>query len=267
MNRDWLNIINSYLARGIDRGYKRGFDNAFKKNLKFVEPPKLKVRMDYNSIDLEAIKNFKLEAFTVAGIGSWELEEKLKTVAEKFMRKEIDKEDFEFETRKLMIQYGIGLSNQPPTGWLEANLDNAVVSSVQAARWNRLSDPVVSKVYPYLEYRTQRDGRVRDEHRSLDGRTLPKDDPAWRTIYPPNGWNCRCYTVPLTKEEADEKEITKSTSEQRKEWNADIDPDFRRNPGMSGSIWGKWLNTKLTEMPAAELSNLKSLIREYGKNL
>lgn len=43
-----------------------------------------------------------------------------------------------------------------------------------------------------LQYRTMGDAKVRDEHKRLEGVTLPKLDPFWDDFYPPNGWNCRC---------------------------------------------------------------------------
>lgn len=46
------------------------------------------------------------------------------------------------------------------------------------------------------KYVTMRDERVRDSHRPLHGVTLPKEDPFWRTYYPPNGHRCRCVAVP-----------------------------------------------------------------------
>ncbi len=35
----------------------------------------------------------------------------------------------------------------------------------------------------------------RPEHLAWDGTALPPEDPWWRTHFPPNGWNCRCYVV------------------------------------------------------------------------
>lgn len=46
-------------------------------------------------------------------------------------------------------------------------------------------------------YVTAGDDRVRPSHAALDGTTLPKSDPEWLTIAPPNGYNCRCRIIPL----------------------------------------------------------------------
>ncbi len=50
-----------------------------------------------------------------------------------------------------------------------------------------------------LQYRTQRDKKVRPEHAALDRVTLPMSDPFWEEFYPPNGWNCRCTVVQVRK--------------------------------------------------------------------
>lgn len=51
----------------------------------------------------------------------------------------------------------------------------------------------------YLQYRTQRDDKVRPEHAALDRVTLPPSDSFWEEFYPPNGWNCRCTVVQVRK--------------------------------------------------------------------
>lgn len=50
-----------------------------------------------------------------------------------------------------------------------------------------------------LQYRTQKDDKVRPEHAALDGVTLPPSDSFWEEFYPPNGWNCRCNVVQVRK--------------------------------------------------------------------
>lgn len=41
-----------------------------------------------------------------------------------------------------------------------------------------------------LQYRTAGDDKVREEHRALEGTTLPPSDPFWDRYFPPNGYNC-----------------------------------------------------------------------------
>lgn len=48
-------------------------------------------------------------------------------------------------------------------------------------------------LFPYLQLRTRRDDRVRDEHARIDGLTASPDWPGWKLYTPPLGWNCRCW--------------------------------------------------------------------------
>ena len=53
----------------------------------------------------------------------------------------------------------------------------------------------------YFRYTAVLDGRTREAHRKLHGKTLPKTDKFWDTNYPPNGWGCRCKVQVLTEAE------------------------------------------------------------------
>lgn len=266
----FVNTINTYLARGIDKGYREGIKSiiALSKKHKFSDPNRL-YRINYSSHDAEAILNFKMEAFTVAGIGSYDLEEKLKALGIKVHEGSIpDFDTFELEARNVMMQYGIGLGDQPPTGWLETNLNTAITSSISAARWNRLNDPDVTDLYPALQYNTQRDDRVREEHEVLDRKTYMKEDPVWEIIMPPNGWNCRCYVTPVAVTEMEDYEIAPKTDKsQREDLSQEVDPNFRRNPGQSNSIWGKWMKSELKNMPAGQSAKLKQMLKDYYNTL
>lgn len=77
--------------------------------------------------------------------------------------------------------------------WLKTEYDTAVAKAQAAMEWDRF---VAEKdKFPYLVYKTQEDGRVRQPHAVLDNIKRPVDDAFWKTYYPPNGWNCRCYAV------------------------------------------------------------------------
>ena len=66
-----------------------------------------------------------------------------------------------------------------------------------AGRWQAGQDEAVQEILWGYKYVTVGDDRVRPEHQGLDGTTAPKDDPVWRTIWPPNGFSCRCSTIEI----------------------------------------------------------------------
>lgn len=75
-------------------------------------------------------------------------------------------------------------------------------ATYSAARWQTLQAPEAQDILWGFEYVTVGDLNVRPNHERLDGTTLPKEDPMWGIIWPPNGWGCRCSTVELFAEEA-----------------------------------------------------------------
>ena len=78
--------------------------------------------------------------------------------------------------------------------WQRTEYGTAVNCAENASTYRRLKGEV--DVFPYWEYKTVGDDRVREEHAALDGLILHHSDQLWDKIYPPNGWKCRCYVVP-----------------------------------------------------------------------
>lgn len=62
----------------------------------------------------------------------------------------------------------------------------------------RMKAQIEATAFPWLMYVAIMDGRTRPSHAALNGRIWRKDDPVWASIYPPNGFNCRCRTRALT---------------------------------------------------------------------
>lgn len=269
MEIKYIGLIGLYLESQMKKAYKGGIKSVVSKNKKLIEMGfqggRNLVEVDWSAVDFESLMNFRVECFTVAGVGVYELEEKLKKLAEQIQKgehplqkearkagKELDAQKlFEAEARKIMIEY-IPIKDQPPGGWLKTNLNTAVASSYQAAQYNRLQDPYMKALYGYYMYMTMDDGKVRDEHMTLHGRIWRNDDPVWDVIWPPQGWNCRCRVEPMTADEVMEagveventggdKEVIKKITKE-----GGIQKEFQRNSGQSRSIWGKWLDAKLS---------------------
>jgi hypothetical protein len=282
LNKYFVKTIYGILSTGIDKSYKTGIESIisqnkkkFKKLNKFFANELIYFgsrnerggnrifKIDYSGKDLKAIHNFKKNAFQVSGVGSWELEEELKKLGVSVMDNTIpDYNSFELAVRQKMQQYGIGLGDQPPSGWIKQNLDHAMKNSMAGARWLRVTDPQLKGLYTAWVYHTQEDDRVRPAHQVLDGKVFSMDDPVAAKMIPPVDWGCRCFEDYITHNEASDMDIADNSDELITE----VPPDFRYNPGIDQDIWGKWLEQKYPDMPARDLAQLKAMMKQNGFN-
>lgn len=264
-----------YLAEGVLQGYKKGIQRTVKdittavtgkKKLKFSKEKKPKwLSEDFSTEDEGAIRNFLKECFEVAGVGSYELQEKLKKLAAEVWQNSQSLTDFEEQARNIMLQY-IPIKEQPPSGYLETNFNTAVNSAYTAAQYERLQDPDVNDLYPAYQYKTRNDDRVRPEHEALHDMVFYNNDPFLEIGLPPNDWNCRCFIIPLDQEEtkaADVMPIIRD-EETNKMLTSNVAPDFRRNAALDKSIYGKWLKQKYNDMPKNLTAEIKKLAKKYA---
>lgn len=264
--------ISKNLSEAAAKGYRGGLAAMVKLNKKnilklqeavsiehsFAEPL---FKISYTNNDERLLNNFNVEAFTVAGVLSYEAEEKLKAMARSiidgthpYMQRhpESSAQDlWRDEAYNILADY-IEVADMPPPSTLNTNLRTAVTSSYNAAQYQRLQE--LKDIYPAYKYMTREDSRVREEHAALHGKVFSAADPIWDIIYPPNGYNCRCYVEPLSYDELggvkpqDRVDIADET--QRKEYikELNVEKDFARNSGKSESIWGKWLQSKFKDL-------------------
>lgn len=96
------------------------------------------------------------------------------------------------ELRKAMDEVG-GL--RPRDAILNTLFRTHSQMAYHGTAWAEL-DANAQTLWGYM-YSTAGDERVRPEHAAMDGAILPKDHKLWQTLAPPNGWNCRCFLIPL----------------------------------------------------------------------
>lgn len=123
---------------------------------------------------------------------------------------------------------------------LRAEFTNVAASGIQAERYHQMMGD--TDVLPFGEYVTVGDTRVRPEHEVLNGKKWPLSDVIWNTIWPPNGWNCRCTVLPVDAgpegEQAKEQakwamgELRRTGAWQRMEQDG-----FNGNRGVSGEVF------------------------------
>ncbi|MDF7776879.1 phage minor head protein [Sphingomonas sp. AOB5] len=102
--------------------------------------------------------------------------------------------------RKQMIDPATGQSKKVQLGSnrrLKTIFDTNLRTSYAAGRWERAQR--VKSAFPFMEYRSMEDDKVRPEHNAWDGTILPIDDPWWDTHYPPCDWACRCTAIPRSQ--------------------------------------------------------------------
>lgn len=69
-------------------------------------------------------------------------------------------------------------------------------------------------LFPYRQYVSSDDPRVRPAHAALHMRIFPADSPFWATHTPPWQWRCRCDVIGLTEDEAmAQKELDKDSKD------------------------------------------------------
>lgn len=83
--------------------------------------------------------------------------------------------------------------------WLECLNRTYSSFAVNLSGWQNATHPDVLKVMPLYEYFAVDDPRVRPHHWAFDGFVAPADWPGWHLIWPPNGFQCRCCRVGISK--------------------------------------------------------------------
>jgi len=105
--------------------------------------------------------------------------------------------------------------------------------------------------YPYYQYCGTLDGREQEHTRELNGKIFKIGTPEADKYFPPNGFNCRCYTISLTADEVNPDEVV---------GNGDINQDV-------GSFAGNIGNSEYIEMLEKSYNEKNKKIEEIEKEV
>lgn len=150
-------------------------------------------------------------AFTVAGILKLDVLTDMKTALADSLRHGKTLTQFQDEALPLLQRkgwLGKGLKASPDGELegkkllpyrLETIFRTNTQSAYMAGRYQRLRENVDQR--PYWQYVAVMDSHTRPSHAALHGRVFRYDDAGWDTLFPPNGYNCRCRVRALTADQ------------------------------------------------------------------
>lgn len=133
------------------------------------------------------------DAFRAAGIENKAALEALKKLMAEGLEKAWGSAQFEKAANELLSQF------QTEAGSLRTLWNTVTAKAMAAGRSEMLKDPDVLRAVPYLLYDAFLDARTRPNHRILDGAIAPANWDGWSFYAPPNGYNCRCNAISLTR--------------------------------------------------------------------
>lgn len=174
--------------------------------LDYIRNKKLRPAFSYKDVWNEE----HAAAFTVAKAMQLDVLSDIKGAVEKAIENGTTFEQFKKDLKPTLIQKGWwgrrGMTD-PLTGrTVDAQLGSDrrlrtiyqtnLRSAFQKGQYDRTME---SESHPYLMYKIGASVRHREQHLKWNNLILHKDDPLWNSIFPPNGYGCKCYTVAVTE--------------------------------------------------------------------
>ncbi len=143
------------------------------------------------------------KAFTVAGVMKVDVLQDVRQALSDALKNGTTFDDFKKQLSPVLERkgwLGKGMIVDEATGEIEGKrltprrLDTIFRTNMQSAYMAGRYATQLEQVdtHPYWEYVAVLDSRTRPAHRALAGCVFRYDDPIWQTIYPPNGYRCRC---------------------------------------------------------------------------
>jgi len=140
--------------------------------------------------------------------------------------------------------------------YMRAEREHVIRVAEAREEWEEVLD--FKNTHQILRYHTAGDDRVRLEHKSWDKITLPVEHSFWKTHFPPNGYNCRCWTSQdFENMDGDRTPSLENLSRP--------DPGFRTNFGATDYSFGQGHNYFKVDFAAQTQlnSNIASMFKRH----
>jgi len=205
----------------------------------YLKSKKPEIHFDYDEIMHDAHK----KAFTVAKMMNLDLLKDTQASLTKAFKEGVGFDEWKKSVKPMLAKKG-WLGNikvkDPKTGEEKEiyvgnrRLRTIFNTNMRTAYAKARYESQMQSLGEYFRYTAVLDGRTREAHRKLHGKTLPKTDKFWDTNYPPNGWGCRCKVQVLTEAECVARGIVPLADGSFLPQAAE--KDFRYNPGKIDKI-------------------------------
>lgn len=147
-------------------------------------------------------QEFRNQAFTIANTLNTDTIEEVRNILTDVTARGPSLDEFRNEIEQRIDATSFGPAH------LETVYRTNLQSAYRDGYESLMDNSIVADVFPYQAYVAIHDDRVRSNHLALEDLGLNgtniyrRDDPFWDSFTPPNGYNCRCGTIPMTLQAA-----------------------------------------------------------------
>ena len=171
------------------------------------------VTAGWNTPDTEALQMMEYNLFEFSAS---KVEARLAAMTDLLIDKEKQQIRSFPEFEKLALETGAKFNRE----WLQAEYNLSVAVGQNSAAYHRFM--AEKNDFPFVEYQTAGDSKVRSQHAKLEGRIFNLSDKAAMVLWPPNGYGCRCEMLQTNKRP---KNVT--TGAEAQEIMQEADPNWK----------------------------------------
>lgn len=173
----------------------------------------------------------------VAGANTVALVDDFRESIEKALTQGTTLEEFRKDFDQIVKTHGWSYKGE--RGWRTRTIfETNLATAYAAGRYAQMTEPDTLATFPYWQYRHSGALHPRLQHKAWDEKIYPADDPFWVTAYPPNGFRCGCFVIPISR--ARLRRMGKSGPDRAPDLDQlgtdqplGVDPSFAYNPGMA----------------------------------